>query len=80
MPLCALFPVNLSVLVMDNARIHHGAKILELAECFGLCFITIFLMMVDNCFIGIRIEFLEDQTLFISSLTISHTQKQQNDI
>ena len=38
MPLCAPFPGNLSVLVMDNARIHHGAEILELAERFGLCF------------------------------------------
>ena len=35
MPLCAPFPGILSVLVMDNARIHHGAEILELAECFG---------------------------------------------
>ena len=34
MPLCAPFPGNLSVLVMDNARIHHGAEILELAERF----------------------------------------------
>ena len=34
MPLCSPFPGNLSVLVMDNARIHHGAEILELAERF----------------------------------------------
>jgi transposase len=33
-PLCTPFPGNLSVLVMDNARIHHGAEILELAERF----------------------------------------------
>ena len=35
MPLCAPFPRSLSVLVMDNARIHHGAEILELADRFG---------------------------------------------
>ena len=34
MPLCAPFPGYLSVLVMDNARIHHGEGILELAEHF----------------------------------------------
>lgn len=32
MPLCAPFPGTLSVLVMDNARVHHGEGILELAE------------------------------------------------
>ena len=36
MPLCSPFPGPLSVLVMDNARVHHGAGILELAECFGM--------------------------------------------
>ncbi|PPR08155.1 hypothetical protein CVT24_012145 [Panaeolus cyanescens] len=35
MPLCSPFPGILSVLVMDNARIHHGEEILELAERFG---------------------------------------------
>ena len=34
MPLCTPFPGYLSVLVMDNARIHHGEGILELAERF----------------------------------------------
>jgi len=34
MPLCAPFPGYLSVLVMDNARIHHGEGILELAAQF----------------------------------------------
>jgi len=29
------FPGKLSVLVMDNACIHHGDQILELCECFG---------------------------------------------
>ena len=36
MPLCSPFPGPLSVLVMDNARIHHGAGILDLAERFGM--------------------------------------------
>ncbi|PPR04773.1 hypothetical protein CVT24_007089, partial [Panaeolus cyanescens] len=36
MPLCSPFPGPLSVLVMDNARIHHGEEILELAHRFGV--------------------------------------------
>jgi transposase len=36
MPLCAPYPGPLSVLVMDNARIHHGDEILELADRFGV--------------------------------------------
>jgi transposase len=35
MPLCTPFPGYLSVLVMDNARIHHGDEILELTQRFG---------------------------------------------
>jgi len=35
MPLTTPYPGPLSVLVMDNARIHHGEGILELTECFG---------------------------------------------
>ncbi|KAF8227826.1 hypothetical protein L208DRAFT_1080602, partial [Tricholoma matsutake] len=30
LPLCSPFPGPLSVLVMDNAHIHHGDKIVEL--------------------------------------------------
>ncbi|KAF7336106.1 Transposase domain-containing protein [Mycena venus] len=36
MPLTSPFPAPLSVLVMDNARIHHGEEILLLAERFGV--------------------------------------------
>jgi transposase len=35
MPLTSAFPGPLSVLVLDNTRIHHGEEILELAERFG---------------------------------------------
>ena len=35
LPKCSRFPGPCSVLVMDNARIHHGEEILELAETFG---------------------------------------------
>jgi hypothetical protein len=35
MPLCSAYPGPLSVLVMDNAHIHHGDGILELADRFG---------------------------------------------
>jgi transposase len=36
MPLSSPFPGYLSMLVMDNARIHHGEGILELAERFRM--------------------------------------------
>jgi transposase len=36
MPLTTPYPGTLSVLVMDNARIHHGEGILELTERFGV--------------------------------------------
>ncbi|KAF8235158.1 hypothetical protein L208DRAFT_775305 [Tricholoma matsutake] len=35
LPLCTPFPGYLSVLVMDNAHIHHGEEILELTQHFG---------------------------------------------
>ena len=36
MPLCSPFPGPMSVLVMDNACIHHGDEILELADRYGV--------------------------------------------
>ena len=35
MPKCTAYPGPMSVLVMDNARIHHSYEILELADRFG---------------------------------------------
>jgi hypothetical protein len=35
LPKCSPFPGPLSVLVMDNAKIHHGADVLELWQHFG---------------------------------------------
>jgi hypothetical protein len=35
MPLTSPYPGPLSVLIMDNARIHRGNEILELADRFG---------------------------------------------
>jgi hypothetical protein len=35
LPLCSPYPGPLSVLVMDNAQIHHGEEILELCNRFG---------------------------------------------
>jgi hypothetical protein len=35
LPKCTAYPGPLSVLVMDNAKIHHGAEILELVDRFG---------------------------------------------
>ena len=42
MPLSSPFPGVLSVLVMDNARIHHGEGILELSQRFGAHFFGVF--------------------------------------
>ncbi|TFY78726.1 hypothetical protein EWM64_g5286 [Hericium alpestre] len=36
LPKCTPYPGLLSVLVMDNAKIHHGDQILELADRFGV--------------------------------------------
>jgi hypothetical protein len=36
MPLCSAYPGPLSVLVLDNARIHHNDEILALADRFGV--------------------------------------------
>jgi transposase len=36
MPLCSPYPGPLSVLVLDNARIHHNDEILTLADRFGV--------------------------------------------
>jgi hypothetical protein len=36
LPKCTAYPGPLSVLVMDNAKIHHGMEILELADQFGV--------------------------------------------
>lgn len=59
MPLTTPFPGPLSVLVMDNARIHHGEEILELAERFRMHFlnITSFHSSQMSC-LGVQIEFL----------------------
>jgi transposase len=36
MPKCSVYPGPLSVLVLDNARIHHNDEILALADRFGV--------------------------------------------
>ncbi|KIK99788.1 hypothetical protein PAXRUDRAFT_131282 [Paxillus rubicundulus Ve08.2h10] len=36
LPHCTAYPGKHSVLVMDNARIHHGAEIFELMEQFDI--------------------------------------------
>ena len=37
MPKCNPYPGVLSVLVLDNARIHHNNEILELVDQFDVC-------------------------------------------
>jgi hypothetical protein len=36
MPLCSLYPGPLSILVLDNVRIHHNNEILALTDHFGV--------------------------------------------
>ena len=50
MPLTTPYPGRLSVLVMDNARIHHGAEILELAGRFGVHVRVVLVVFVTNSF------------------------------
>lgn len=59
LPLCSPFPGPLSVLVMGNARTHHGAEVLELREHFGECFFRIiFEKFMAYLHVGVRILFL----------------------
>jgi len=37
MPKCTAYPGPLSVLVLDNTRIHQGDELLEIADQFGVC-------------------------------------------
>ena len=41
MPRCTAYPGPLSVLMMDNAKIHHDDTILELADRFGECLVVL---------------------------------------
>ena len=61
MPLCSAYPGPLSVLIMDNARIHHGDEILELADRFGEFTETQIMSHMptwDSDTTGVRIEYL----------------------
>ena len=58
MPLCSAYPGPLSVLVMDNARIHHGDEILELADRFGEFIQAIHGVICADIAPGVRIEYL----------------------
>ena len=58
LPLSSPFPGVFSVFVMDNAQIHHGEGILELAELYGR-FVEIYSMIGAHFyFIDVWIEFL----------------------
>ena len=36
LPKCTAYPGPLSIVIMDNARIHHGPEILALFDRFGM--------------------------------------------
>ena len=59
MLLCSPYPGPLGVLVMDNATIHHGDKILELADRFGVLYYDLLSSILKLTIIqGVRIEYL----------------------
>lgn len=58
MPLCTAYPGPLSVLVMDNARIHHGDEITELADRFGEYCSVHFWLLHSTTILGVRVEYL----------------------
>ena len=58
MPLCSVYPGPLSVLVMDNACIHHGNEILELADRFSEFIQAIHGVICADIAPGVRIEYL----------------------
>ncbi len=60
MPLTTPFPGVLSVLVMDNARIHHGEEIMEMADRFGEFLIHSWTSSSKYCALyqGVRIHYL----------------------
>src|ERR1700678_409813 len=59
MPLCSSYPGPLSVFVMDNATIHHGDEILELADHFGVIYYNLLSSILKLTIIqGVRIEYL----------------------
>jgi transposase len=61
LPKCTAYPGPLSVIIMDNARIHHGPEILALFDRFGmplvaLCSVTsVFIAQISA---GVRLEYL----------------------
>jgi hypothetical protein len=61
LPKCSAYPGPLSVLVVDSAKIHHGAEVLELIDRFGalpLAMIANILQLSLYDFAGVRVEFL----------------------
>ena len=58
MPLTTPYPGPLSVLVMDNARIHHGEGILELTGRFGQSISLVSWLRKSNLYPGVRVIFL----------------------
>jgi hypothetical protein len=56
LPLCSPYPGPLSVLIMDNDRIHHGEEILALCDRFGADY---------SCYFGIHIHTIQGCVLYI---------------
>ena len=50
MPLTTPFPGPRSVLVLDNARIHHGPEVEDLAAEFGVFLIIEYILHLIGCY------------------------------
>jgi hypothetical protein len=48
LPKCSAFPRPLSVLVMDNAKIHHGQEVIDLIESFGMSHRKSLIVYIDE--------------------------------
>jgi len=58
MPLTSAYPGPLSVLIMDNAHIHHSNEILVLADCFSQIYALPVLIDRLPLVLGVQIEYL----------------------
>lgn len=59
MPKCVAYPgPGLCVLVMDNARIHHGDEIDALVDRYGMFSIILLIVPLPTAPTGVRVEYL----------------------
>ena len=58
LPKCSAYPGPLSVLVMDNAKIHHGADVTELCDQFSESWFHVLSWLCADSHLGVHVEYL----------------------